>query len=132
MLTENVKIESKEVEKVENASKEVSELIVNGVNFVEESTEYYYTKFDELKIKMITAATEEAKKRALAIADNSSSELGPLTHSEMSTFDVTAKRTVAEQFTEAGSSYYNGNESFNTSSKDKTAVVTVKLKFGIK
>lgn len=113
------------MEKVENAAREVSELIDSGIYFVEETTEYYYTKLDTLKIKMISMATEEARKRALTIAENSGSTLGELKHSEMSTFDLTAKNS-AEQFTEASTDYYYNNETYNTSSKDKTAIVTVK------
>jgi len=130
VLTQDVKIESKDVDKVEDASREVSELIDLGVNFVEETTEYYYTKLDELKIKLISSATEEAHKRALAITTNSDSKLGNLERSDMSTFDVTAKNSVQE-FSEAGHDDYYNNETYNTSSKDKTAKVTVKLEFGI-
>ncbi|MGD0710756.1 MAG: SIMPL domain-containing protein [Bacteroidales bacterium] len=129
-LTQNVRIESKEVEKVENTSLEVSELIDQGINFVEQSTEYYYTKLDELKLKMISAAVEEAHKRALLIATNSNCVLGDLKHSELNTFDVTAKNS-SEEFTEGSRNDYYGDESFNTTSKNKIAMVTVKLEFGI-
>jgi uncharacterized protein len=126
ILTQDIKIESKDVEKVESASREVSELIDSGVYFVEEATEYYYTKLDTLKTKMIAMATEEAHNRALTISSNSDSKIGDLKHSEMSSFDVTAKNS-SEQYTEASTDIYYNNETFNTSSKNKTAVVTVKI-----
>lgn len=132
VLTEEVKVESKEVEKVENASKEVGELIDSGETyFVEESMEYYYTKLDTLKMKMIANATQEAYKRALIICENSHTTLGDMKHSEMSTFDVTAKNS-AEQYTEASTDYYYGNETYNTSSRYKTAVVTIKIDYEVK
>jgi hypothetical protein len=130
-LTEDVKVDSKEVEKVENTSNEVSELIDQGINFIEESTEYYYSKLDELKLKMIATATEEAHKRAQLIADNSDCKLGELKHSELNTFDVLAKNS-SEEFSEGSTDVYNNDEIFNTTSKNKTAKVTVKLEFGIK
>ena len=131
ILTEEVRIDSKEVEKVENTANEVSELLDKGVNFVEETTEYYYSKLDELKLKLISTATEEARKRAMLIASNSDCSLGGLKQSEMSTFNVTAKNS-SEEFSEASQTDYSNNETFNTSSKNKIAMVTVKLEFGIK
>jgi len=86
---------------------------------------------DELKIKMLSKATEMARQRAEIIAANSKSALGELQHSDMTDFQVNAKNS-AQEFTEGGQDQYSGGEVFNTSSKKKTATVTVKLDFKIK
>jgi hypothetical protein len=122
MLTQNLKIESNEVDKIENISREVSELIDLGVNFVSSPPEYYYTKLAELKIKMLSSATEDARTRANAIAENAKSNLGKLKRADMGIFQITAQNS-SEEYTYGGT--------FNTSSKNKTASVTVRLDFGI-
>lgn len=122
ILTQNLKIESKEVDKVENISREASELIDLGVNFASSAPQYYYTKLAELKIKMLSMATEDARNRAVAIAENAKSSLGALRKADMGIFQITAQNS-SEEYTYGGA--------FNTASKNKTASVTVRLDFGI-
>ena len=123
ILTQNLKVESKEVDKIENISREVSELIDLGVNFISTAPEYYYTKLAELKIKMLSIATEDARSRAEAIATNAKSSLGNLKKADMGIFQITAQNS-SEEYTYGGA--------FNTTSKNKTASVTVKLNFGVR
>jgi len=124
ILTQNIKIESKEVDKIENISREISELIDLGVNFISSSPEYYYTKLAELKIKMLSMATEDARSRAEAIAINAKSSLGNLKKADMGIFQITAQNSSEDDYSYGGA--------FNTSSKNKTASITVHLEFGIK
>jgi uncharacterized protein len=51
-LSQEVKIESKEVNKVEVLSREVTELINQGLELNSLPPEYYYTQLAELKIEM--------------------------------------------------------------------------------
>ncbi|HNW97139.1 MAG TPA: SIMPL domain-containing protein [Bacteroidales bacterium] len=122
-LTQNVTIESKEVDKVETISREVSELIDLGVNFISYPPQYFYTKLSELKISMLSKATEDARNRADVIATNSKASLGSLIKANMGIFQITAQN---------GNEDYTYGGVFNTSSKNKTASVTVRLEFGIK
>ena len=78
-LTQEVEIESKEVEKVEGISRNISELINRGIEFDSKSPRYYYsTGLAELKLKMISAATKDANNRAKNIAKNAESKVGKL------------------------------------------------------
>ena len=122
-LTQNVSVESKNVDKVETISREVGELIDLGVNYISYSPQYYYTKLAELKIKMLSKATEDARSRAESIATNAKAGLGSLKKANMGIFQITAQNSD-EDFTYGGV--------FNTSSKNKTASVTVRLDFGIR
>jgi hypothetical protein len=63
-LSQNVQIESGEVDKVEGISRQVSELINSGIEFYSNAPQYYYTKLAELKIEMIAEATKDANTRA--------------------------------------------------------------------
>lgn len=117
-LSQSVTIESKEVDKVESISREVTQLINSGVEFYSNPPEYYYTKLAELKIKMIAEATKDAKARAESIAENAGSDLGALKKSDMGVFQIIAQNSSED---------YSWGGSFNTSAKKKTANITVKL-----
>ena len=51
-LTQTVKIESNDVDKIEKVSREITELLNQGVQFYSESPRYYYTKLADLKIQI--------------------------------------------------------------------------------
>lgn len=122
-LTQNVNVESKEITKVENVSREVTELINSGVELYSNPPEYYYTKLSELKLKMIAEATKDARSRAEQIADNAGAKLGHLKKSDMGIFQIIAQNSSED---------YSWGGSFNTSSKNKTATITIKLVYNIK
>lgn len=109
--------------KVENISREVSELINSGIEFSSDPPQYYYTKLAELKIEMIADATKDAKVRAQRIADNAGSGLGTLKKADLGVFQIVAQNS-AEEYAPGGS--------FNTSSKRKTATITVRLEYQTK
>ncbi len=56
-LVQRVKIESNQVELVENVSREITELLNKGVQFNSTPPRYFYTKLTDLKIEMISQAT---------------------------------------------------------------------------
>lgn len=122
-LTQRVQVESNNVELTETISREVTELINQGIPFMSEQPEYYYTKLADLKVTLISKATEDARMRSQMIADNSKSHLGKLKSARMGVFQITGQNSN-EEFSWGGV--------FNTSSKNKTAVITVKLDYFIK
>lgn len=119
-LKQNVQIESNEVDKVENISRQVSELINSGVEFDSNKPQYYYTKLTQLKIEMIAEATKDANTRAKKIAENAGSNIGKLKNADMGVFQIVAQNSSEE---------YSWGGSFNTASKRKTATITVKLDY---
>lgn len=121
-LSQNVSIQSKEVNKIEEVSRQSSELINSGIEFYSNAPEYYYTKLAELKIKMIAEATKDATSRAKSIAENADASLGNLKKSDMGVFQIIAQNSSED---------YSYGGSFNTNSKNKTATITVKLVFQV-
>ena len=120
LLKQSVQIESNEVDKVENISRQVSELINSGIEFYSNSPEYYYTKLAELKIQMIAEATKDANTRAKKIADNADGKLGRLKNAAMGVFQITGQNSSED---------YSWGGKFNTDSKGKTASITMKLEY---
>ena len=122
-LTQHVRIESQDVHNIEKTSREITQLINQGVEFYSESPEYYYSKLSELKIQMVAEATKDARTRAEQVAKNAKGKLGNLRYSNLGVFQIVAPNS-SEEITWDGT--------FNRLSKRKTAMVTVKLQFGLK
>lgn len=120
MLTQNLSIESKEVDKMTKISREITELLNQGIQFYSSEPRYYYTKLADLKIEMISKATEDAKIRAEKIAENSGGKLGKLKSASMGIFQITGENSAED---------YSWGGTFNTSSLKKTASITVKLNY---
>ncbi len=122
-LSQEVNIESKDVEGIEAIAREVTELINQGLEFNSYAPQYYYTQLSELKIEMIAAATEDARVRAEQIAENAGAKLGALQSGDMGIFQIIGQNSNED---------YSWGGTFNTSSKMKTATITMKLRFGVR
>jgi hypothetical protein len=121
-LTQTVQIESKEVDKIEKVSREITELLNQGVQFYSESPRYYYTKLSDLKIRMISKATQDARLRAEKIAEFSGGKLGKLESARMGIFQITGQNSKET---------YSWGGTFNTDSREKTASITMKLTYKV-
>jgi len=123
ILTQNLSIESKEVNKITKLSREITELLNKGIRFYSNQPRYYYTKLADLKIEMISKATEDAHIRAEKIAQNSGGILGALRSAKMGVFQITGQNSNED---------YSWGGAFNTSSIKKTASITMKLTYRVK
>ncbi len=119
-LSQSVKIESKNVEKIEALSREVTELIESGIELSSAEPAYYYTKLSELKISLLAEAGKDAKERAETISNNAGSKIGSLKKATMGVFQITGKNSDED---------YSYGGAFNTSSKLKTATITLKTEY---
>ncbi|SFC43156.1 hypothetical protein SAMN04487907_104163 [Zunongwangia mangrovi] len=121
-LSQSVKIESNDVELIENVSREITELLNKGVQFNSTPPRYYYTKLADLKIEMISKATEDARVRAEKIAENSGGILGDLKSANMGVFQITGQNSGED---------YSWSGAYNTADKRKTASITMRLEYEI-
>lgn len=122
-LSQTVQINSKEVEKVEKISREVTELLNKGIQLYSIPPRYYYTKLEDLKIEMVAQATDNAHVRAKSIAENSGTKLDELQVAQMGIFQITGQNSAED---------YSWGGAYNTSSKEKTASITMKLTYKVK
>jgi len=121
-LTQNVKIEANDVENIEAVAREITELLNKGVQFNSTPPRYYYTKLADLKIEMISKATEDARVRAERIAENSGGSLGELKNANMGVFQITGQNSGED---------YSWSGAYNTADKRKTASITMRLDYEI-
>lgn len=119
-LSQSVSIESKEVEKIEALSRNITEIINRGIEFTSSPPNYFYTKLSEVKHEMIAEATKDAKLRAQKIAENSGAKLGKLKNARTGIIQITAPNSDED---------YSYGGTYNTSSKEKEASITIKLEY---
>ncbi|HEY9114423.1 MAG TPA: SIMPL domain-containing protein [Bacteroidales bacterium] len=122
-LTQSIQITSNDINKIENISRKITELINEGIQFYSQAPRYYYTKLADLKLELISEATEDARARAEKISEKSGGEIGNLISAQMGIFQITGQNSSED---------YSWGGTFNTSSKDKTASITMKLTYKIK
>jgi hypothetical protein len=120
-LSQSVRVESSEVDKVERLSREISELLNGGLELQSETPRYYYTKLSELKIDLLANASADGKQRAAVLAEKAGGRLGKLRRADMGIFQITAQNSDED---------YTWGGAFNTTSRSKTASITVKMEFG--
>ena len=119
-LTQTVKVESPNVDKVDKIAREVTELIESGIEFNSSAPLFYNTKLSDVKMDLLARASADAKARAEAIAKNSGSSLGKLRKASMGVFQITGKNSNED---------YSYGGAFNTSSRNKTGSITIKMEF---
>jgi hypothetical protein len=122
-LSQTVKVESTSVEKIDKISREATELIENGIEFNSSAPLFYNTRLAEVKMELLAKASADAKKRAETIAENAGSSLGKLKKATMGVFQITGKNSNED---------YSYGGAFNTSSRNKTGSITIKMEFQAK
>lgn len=121
-LSQSVKIESPDVDKIDILSREVTELINQGIEITSMPPRFLYTKLGDLKIEMIGLASLDAKNRAEQIAKSTGDAVGDVRSSKTGVMQVNAKNDTQV-------SDYGVND---TSSLEKTITAVVNISFSIK
>jgi hypothetical protein len=121
-LTQNVRIESSNVDKIDQISREATELIEKGIEFNSSAPLFYYTKLTEIKMDLLAKASADGKQRAEIIAKNSGSSLGKLKNANLGVFQITGKNSDED---------YSYGGTFNTSSRNKTGSITIRMQFAV-
>ena len=121
---QRVRIESKDVEKVEKVIREISELYEQDIRIYSWSPEYYYTKLSDLKLEMLAEASKNAHERAETITKNAGGRLGDLKTATTGVFQITAPNSAEEDYSWGGA--------FNTSSKQKHVSINMRQTYYVK
>lgn len=122
-LTGTVTVDSKNIEQVEKMSREITTLLQKGIELNSTPPSYYYSRLNDLKIDLLSKASADAKQRAESIAKNSDASLGGIKKAAMGVFQITGKNE---------NETYSYGGSFNTTSKQKTASITLRVDYQVK
>lgn len=122
-LVQTVTVQSKDIDKVEALSREITELIETGIEFNSAAPNYYYSKLADLKLDLLAKAADDARKRAEVIAKNSGGTLGSIRKANMGVFQITAQNSNED---------YSYGGVFNTNARNKTASITMKVEYAVR
>ena len=122
-LRQRFTVESSDVETVETISREISSLIAQGVSIEAYAPDYYYTRLDDVKMGLIETASADARTRAEKIARNAGTKIGKVASARMGVFQITGANSN-EEFSAGGS--------FNTSSRNKKARITMRIEYRVR
>ncbi len=118
-ITQNFTVQSNDTATVAKAATNSGSLIADGILFQTSNPQYYYSKLADLKLQMISDATQNARARAQKIAENSASKLGKLRSASMGIIQITPENS--SDVSESG--YYD------TSSIRKQVTIIVHASF---
>ncbi len=121
-LQGSVTVDSRSIAVVERLSREITGLLQKGIELNSTPPAYYFSGLNNLKIDLLAKAAQDALKRAHTIADNSDASLGAIRKASMGVFQITGKNMNED---------YSYGGAFNTSSKYKTASITLRVEYGI-
>lgn len=87
-LSQTIEVTSRDVQKVADIARRITELIEQGVQIESQAPSYHYTKLADLKVTMLAEATKDATERARQIADNSGAQLGTIRTARMGVMQI--------------------------------------------
>lgn len=120
-LSQNIEIQSEEVEKIGEMAKNVSELVQKGILFSINSLEYYYSKLPEARVELLAEAVGDAKARAEQLAKAGGKKIGALKSASSGVVQVMSENSL--EISDYGM--------YDTSKINKEIMVTVKASFEI-
>lgn len=121
-LTQNIEVQSEDVQKLQNLSQRGGELISRGLIYSTNSLEFYYSKLPEARIALLSQAIDDAKARAGELAKNSGKKVGSLKSATSGVVQVQSRNST--DVSDYGS--------YDTSKIEKQIMVTVKASFTLK
>jgi uncharacterized protein len=116
-VTQPFEVRSTDVDAIKALTQRADVLIREGVPVSSGAPEYLYTRLAEIRTQMLADATEDARRRAEAIAKSVGSEIGAVRSARMGVFQITPRNS-----TEVSDYGINDTSSLE---KDITAVVRV-------
>lgn len=117
--TREITVRTKDVQLVSKLSQNIGSVLQQGVNLSNYGPQYYISTLNEIRPKLMKQATQDAKKRALAMADAVGDKVGALSSVKAGPIQVTTPDSTM-------TSDYG---MYDTSTIDKTVTATVTVTF---
>lgn len=119
-LSQNVKIQSNNVELIKEISTDISSLVNEGVDMNVYPANYSYSKLGDLKVKLLEKASTDAKNRATSMLKPTHNRVGRIQSVRMGVYQITPVDSTDVS--------NNGISDTSTIDKKVTAVATVAFK----
>lgn len=120
--TQTIEIHSKDVDKIERVSREVTQVMESGVQIDSGQPSYYYTGLGALKIEMLAEAAKDCRQRAERILTSTGgASLGKLRRADMGVINVNP----------ANSTEVSNEGNNDTGSLDKDILTVVHCSFDL-
>ena len=119
-LSQNVKIQSNNVELIKEISTDISSLVNDGVDMNVYPANYSYSKLGDLKVKLLEKASTDAKNRATSMLKPTHNRVGRIQSVRMGVYQITPVDSTDVSD--------NGISDTSTIDKKVTAVATVAFK----
>lgn len=117
-----IEINTTDVQKIDESSKNTRSLIDAGVLFRTDSLEYYYSNLAELRVSLLSDAVKDAKARAEKLAEAGGQKVG----------DLRSAASGVVQVLPANSVEVSDYGTYDTSKILKEVMVTVKASFSVR
>jgi len=88
-LSQNVQISSSDIDGITRLSRDITELLDQGVQLDSYAPQYFYTKLADLKIQMLELAAKDAQERAVALLNATGNKVGSLLSAKVGVFQIT-------------------------------------------
>ncbi|MCB9807325.1 SIMPL domain-containing protein [Candidatus Peribacteria bacterium] len=122
-LSRSISAETQDLSQAEKLSKEMNTAAAkNDIALSNSYTSYQYTDLEDLRPKLLKLATEDARKKAEAMASSTGRKIGNLRAGRMGVVQVLAKNSI--EISDYGS--------YDLSSPEKDIFVTVNVTFALK
>lgn len=122
-LSQTVVVTSNHLDNIGKVAREISSLLSLGIELTSQAPQFYYSDLESLKLDLIKEASSNAYQRAENIAQESQAKINQLQQADLGIFQITGLHEDEE---------YSFGGAFNTSSRSKTAQITVKAKYLLK
>lgn len=88
-LSQPIEVASNNVELLKEISTDIQGLLDKGIDINVYQTAYFYSKLSDLKVKLLEAATDDAKQRAAAMLKATHNRVGKIQSVKMGVFQIT-------------------------------------------
>jgi len=120
-LIQSLGVASKDVAKVDQLSKGITDLIAEGIEVRSQPVQFTCSQLEKVKLEMIAEAARDGKERAAILAERSNGNVGPLISADQGVFQI-----VPVNSTEVSSEGI-----YNTETIEKTIKAVVTMQFAV-
>jgi uncharacterized protein len=120
-VLQEVSVASTNVALIKDAAIRITELIKEGIDVGASSPEFYVSDLKNAKLDLLAKATEDGRRRAAALAENSVGKVGALMSAQQGVFQITQRHSTDT----------SGYGMYDNSTIEKTAKAVVTLEYAV-